>query len=377
MKHFSSKTPEEYQNLVRGIERISRNWLFIKIQKTDSMEHNHLIGAIERYRGFYLKSAFLGNIPSVLSQFIGILLLVLVILLSQNYFHTPATILVAFLYLFMRFVQNLAHLATNVGYLSQNVFHFRQAFDYFFNFTTEEMRTAQSYNLKVTAHPTASLEKLKSVTPPGIVMDKVSFHYPHSRLPVIHRFSLKIRPGSQFGIMGPSGSGKSTLLCLLMNILSPQKGTIRYQVDGKDFPSPEFIRMGYVGAEPYLIEGTLEENIVYGNRHKPGKKEIERALKLSRLDQFVKSLPQGLAYRLTENGDGLSAGQKQRLCLARALVTRPQLLILDEASANLDIKTEDEIADSLRSFKGGVTTLIVSHRKGILKHCDDIYVLKK
>ena len=135
--------------------------------------------------------------------------------------------------------------------------------------------------------------------------------------------------------------------------------------------------MGYVGAEAYLIAGTLADNLCYGLTHTPSDAELWHALGQARLESVVRALPDGLAHRIREDGAGLSAGEKQRLALARALLAKPGLLVLDEASANLDEATEAELTESLRALRGTVTVLVVSHRPQLLAHADQRLELKR
>jgi ABC-type bacteriocin/lantibiotic exporter with double-glycine peptidase domain len=167
------------------------------------------------------------------------------------------------------------------------------------------------------------------------------------------------------------------LLSLLLGVLEPSRG--RVTINGND--ASEFfekfdVPMGYVGAEPFLLEGSLRENLLYGSSEEVEDKALWEALEKAELAATVRELPGQLEYALTENSEGLSTGQKQRLSLARALVQKPLLLFLDEASANLDVDTESAIADSIRFLKGECTVLVISHRHGMLQHADTLIELQ-
>jgi ATP-binding cassette subfamily B protein len=146
-------------------------------------------------------------------------------------------------------------------------------------------------------------------------------------------------------------------------------------INAQEFLAQPLVQVGYVGAEPFLIEGSIKHNLDYGSRKPYSIEEYRQALAAASLLEVVDRLPDGLDYRLTDNSQGLSAGQKQRLALARALLSKPQILVLDEVSANLDDETEAEIAKELLALKGLCTVIIVSHRPGILKFADTILEL--
>ena len=162
---------------------------------------------------------------------------------------------------------------------------------------------------------------------------------------------------------------------MILGILRPVNGSI--SIDGA-LPEHYFgqnrIQVGYVGPEPYLIRGTLRENLTYGIKFAVSDAEIQSALELASLGPLIAKV--GLEYEIFEDQSGLSAGQKQRLCLARAILNKPHVLVLDEASANLDHVTEDEITHSIARLKGKTTTIIVSHRMGLLKFSDEILRLE-
>ena len=146
-----------------------------------------------------------------------------------------------------------------------------------------------------------------------------------------------------------------------------------------DFFETHKMKIGYVGAEPFLIEGSIKDNLDYGHYDEGeiSDEEYDQALQFSKSQEFIESFPEKMEYKISENGEGLSAGQIQRLAVARAVLVLPKLLILDEFSSNLDSETESEITESIKSLKNECTVVVVSHKLETLKYSDHIINLDK
>lgn len=211
----------------------------------------------------------------------------------------------------------------------------------------------------------------------SIEFRKVTFAY-RPRLPVLKRVELSVPFGQTVAIVGGNGSGKSTLMNLLARFYDPHSGEIL--IDGLDIRQmhPRKLRrqMAWVTQEACLFRGTLRENIAYGKRDATDE-DILRAARLARIDQFLNELPDGLDSPVGESGKFLSAGQCQRVALARAIVADPRILILDEATSQMDGRTESIIHDSLREFLKGRTTFIITHRFTSLALADRVVVMDR
>lgn len=211
-----------------------------------------------------------------------------------------------------------------------------------------------------------------------IHVDRVSFTYPGSSDPVLRDVTLEVKAGTSVAITGPSGSGKSTLVDLLLGLQQPDRGTLR--VDGQ--PIQDDIgrwqrSIGLVPQDVFLLDDTLRNNITMGLESPDDDSEVERALRLAQLDAMVAGLPDGLDTQLGERGSRVSGGQRQRIGLARALYTRPSVLILDEATSALDNDTESRIGETLAGLHGQVTTIIVAHRLSTVRNCDEVFYLER
>jgi len=204
-------------------------------------------------------------------------------------------------------------------------------------------------------------------------LDDVTFRYPSRAEPALRGVSLTLLPGQLLGIVGPTGSGKSTL-----GVLEPGTGTIT--VDGVSLAERQGAwqrSIGYVPQDVYLVDDTLRANVALG--WYGGEIDDERvfeSLRLAGLEEVVAALPSGVETILGERGVRLSGGQRQRVGLARALYTRPSVLVLDEATSNLDQTTEHRIVETLAGLRGGVTMIVVTHRNESVRHCDRLVYLE-
>jgi ABC-type multidrug transport system fused ATPase/permease subunit len=211
--------------------------------------------------------------------------------------------------------------------------------------------------------------------PMAVSIQDISYSYPNSSRPTISHLSAELSPGQALGIVGPSGSGKTTTVDLLCGLLTPTTG--RILIDGHPTTGPDRSwqrRIAYVPQEVFLIDGTIERNIVFGTGKVDGK-SLTRAVRLAQLDEWLASLPLGLQTPTGERGTLVSGGQRQRIGIARALYRNPSVLILDEATAALDVETESYLTSAIGQLAGDLTLVIIAHRLSTIRNCDQILVL--
>jgi len=213
----------------------------------------------------------------------------------------------------------------------------------------------------------------------GVYLQNLSFNYDdaHDSSPVLHNISLSITPGSVVAFIGPSGAGKSTLVDVILGLNHATSGTV--ECSGM---SPLALRtvspgsISYVPQKPGLVSGTIEQNIALGvPLDEIDEVALWDSITAAKLTDLVTSLPDGVKSSLGKQSDSLSGGQIQRLGLARALYTRPRLLVLDEATSALDAETEAAISESLALLKGHTTLIVVAHRLSTVQRADVIHVL--
>lgn len=214
--------------------------------------------------------------------------------------------------------------------------------------------------------------------PIGAKFEQVSFSYPDSKEPALKSVSFVIKPGAQVALMGPSGAGKSTIADLLCGVLTPTEGQVKFP----DAPNSSNARMtvnrvSYVPQRPGLVSGTILDNVALAeNIQEVDRDQALEALSLANLDDLVERLPNGLDTPLGKLHDGLSGGQMQRLGLARALYTKPGLLVMDEATSALDAESEAEIQKALDAMRGKVTVVVIAHRLNTIQHADKVILVE-
>ena len=252
---------------------------------------------------------------------------------------------------------------------------------------------AEKFNILQSAM--ASAERIFAVldTPPGIVdppvprvparvrgaveFDHVWFAYDGEHW-VLQDVSFRVEPGETVAFVGHTGAGKTSILNLIGRFYDVQRGAVRVDgIDVREWPQEELRRhIAVVQQDVFLFTGTIRDNIRLWN---PAISDaaVERAARLTRADEFIRRLPRGYDEPVTERGSTLSAGQRQLLAFARALAYDPAILVLDEATANIDTETEQLIQEALQQLTRGRTTLIVAHRLSTIQHADRIIVLHR
>lgn len=210
-----------------------------------------------------------------------------------------------------------------------------------------------------------------------VELQKVDFSYTEGQ-ELIRDFNLQVKPGQKIAIVGPTGCGKTTLINLLMRFYDVKSGAIL--VDGTDIReiTRHSLRSGYgmVLQETWLKSGTIRENITMGNPDIT-EEEMIRIAKTCHIDSFIRRLPNGYDTVVSENGEDFSQGQRQLLCIARVMMSRPSMLILDEATSSIDTRTELKIQDAFNKMMEGKTSFIVAHRLSTIRHADCILVMKE
>jgi ATP-binding cassette subfamily B protein len=204
----------------------------------------------------------------------------------------------------------------------------------------------------------------------------VSFKYPNGK-EVLHKVSFDLERGKTYAFVGPTGGGKTTTASLIARLYDATKGTIL--LDGRDIrsykPEERTRKVGFILQEPFLFTGTIRDNILYGNPEYRNfsNEQLVEAISEAGLESLLERFDQGLDTKVQTTGDGISLGQKQLIAFMRAVLRKPELLILDEATANIDTVTEQLLDSILKKLPESTTRVIIAHRLNTIENADEIF----
>jgi ATP-binding cassette, subfamily B, bacterial len=197
--------------------------------------------------------------------------------------------------------------------------------------------------------------------------------------PVLRDATFSLAPGKTYALVGPTGGGKTTTASLMARLYDPTSG--RVLVDGRDIrtlsPAERAARLGFILQEPFLFTGTVRDNVVYGNdaMQRLSDGEVAARLAAKNLDDLLGRFEHGLATKVTAGGEGVSLGQKQLIAFMRAVLREPEVLILDEATANIDTVTEQLLEQILRRLPASTTKVVIAHRLNTIENADEIFFI--
>lgn len=237
-------------------------------------------------------------------------------------------------------------------------------------------RVDQIFALEPSMKETGKTDIEEKKDTPILEFKDTSFVYHGARKETIHQFDFAVKEGETIGVIGGTGSGKSTFVSLIARLYDVTSGSILYRgVDEKEL-KPEFIRgkIGFVPQKASLFEGSLRDNMKWGKEDATDE-EIYQALDIAQAREFVDQKEQGLDFRIEQNGGNLSGGQKQRLTIARALVRKPEILILDDSASALDFATDARLRKAIKENTDNMTVFLVSQRVSTIRNADHILVL--
>ena len=313
------------------------------------------------------KSQFLGTLPFPITHIFTHFAYILICILG-GFFAISGKITIGNVQAFIQYVGQFNRPITEVAQLSATIQQIMAAAERVFEFLdAEELPSEEDNSTNVL---------------PDEVLGEVEFHdvcfsYDKEK-PIIKHFSAKVEPGMQVAIVGPTGAGKTTIVNLLMRFYEPDSGYIT--IDGK--PIREMKRsevrklFGMVLQDTWLFSGSILNNLKYGAGKNIPTSEVKKAIETVGIEHFIDSLPKGLETEIDEDSDNISAGEKQLLTIARAMVAEPPMMILDEATSNVDTRTEQMIQDAFARLTKGRTSFVIAHRLSTIRNADLILVMK-
>ena len=265
---------------------------------------------------------------------------------------------------FMQYVRNFTQPITQLSQVSNMLQMLTAAAERVFEFLDEAEESADAV--------TPELPRVRG----EVEFDHVRFGYVPNKT-IIHDFSARVRPGQTVAIVGPTGAGKTTLMKLLMRFYDVNAGTIRVDgVDVRDYARDDLrANFAMVLQDTWLFKGSIMENIRYG-RADASDDEVRAAARAALADHFIRTLPGGYDFELNEDASNVSQGQKQLLTIARAFIADRPILILDEATSNVDTRTEERIQRAMDALMQGRTSFVIAHRLSTIRNADMILVLR-
>lgn len=340
-----------------------RNWTYLKIHRLTEKQiqsgEQSLDRALLDIKTF---SRFLG-LGAALPLFLGILIISAISVVSVQWTKTDPMTLVSFFYIFLRLAQSGSELNTTLGQLKMNWIGVQTLYHW------HQLRLVSEQIPQGDALTTTQVQTIKN----GIEVDGVKIHCQNLSFGwdpqhlILKNLNFELKKGDVLLIKGPSGAGKSSLLQIILGLNSPTQGSVEINgVKPAQFFDSFANCISYVGPEPMLIPGTIKQNLEFGlpqGQNSSSEQELLQVLKQVSLEFSGPAFPNGLHTILSEKTE-LSSGQKQRLALARAILKKPKLLILDEVTSNLDAENNERIVEIIRALSQHMTVLIVSHRQG-------------
>ncbi|MGG1634515.1 ABC transporter ATP-binding protein [Paenibacillus sp. NRS-1760] len=364
MYSISKSTQAENARFTSVVNRVVSEIRLVKASGSEPAEYEKGRVGIQNLFGFGLKEARMQALISPIVTFI--ILLLLVCLIGFGGVQVSSGKMTA------------GELVAFIMYLFQIMLPITQISQFFTQF--QKAMGATDSIIGILESDEEDQDNGKEVTQMDqtLQVENVSFAYKPEE-PILRDVSLTIEAGKVTALVGPSGSGKTTLFSLLERFYDPTSGAIR--LGGTDIRDASLrswrSQIGYVSQESPIIAGTIKDNLCYGLTHEVTQQEIEQAARMAYADGFIEALPESYETEVGERGIKLSGGQRQRIAIARALLRDPQILMLDEATSNLDSKSEEVVQDALKNLMIGRTTVVIAHRLSTVVDADSIVFLEK
>ena len=361
LKEIAQKSSEASTIYNQRSNEVLLNIKSVKVSHNEKFFFDNYKNAITDFFRICAKTSFINTIPPyVIEPFVILLLFVLLSIISFQNYTEPNKLIASFAIIvsaIFRLAPTIARIQVNLNGINSAKINVKQLLDW-----CDKLQLDKVEEIKPTEF--AKFNK-------NIELKDIDFSYDAEKN-VLKNINLNIKKGEFIGIAGLSGAGKTTLVDIIAGLLKPDKGEIF--IDGKKQTLP--LKIGYIPQEVSIINATIRENVAFGSSKIDDKKIIDALKKAQLYDFIMQNYSDGIYANPFVDSTGFSQGQKQRLAIARALYSNPDILILDEATSSLDLKTEDELCSVLLSLRGEKTILAIAHRLSTIKSADKIIFMK-
>ena len=377
IRSAGERSSEANEGIIRGVSQGLGGLKEIRIYGREQYFHNKVKECALEYANVSSQYQALKVIPRYMFEAIIVTLIITftIILFSQNNEYTNyLPILGLFSVAAMRLIPSANQISAAVTSLRFSAFSLEMLFADLNQIDEIKLNLQNEKNDNVLVNKRSSISKPKFSI---IRINSISYRYPDANIDALTDISISIKRGQSIGLIGSSGSGKTTLVNVLLGLLTETKGGI--EVDGVSIKNNlrEWMKMvAYIPQDGFIMDDTIKRNIALGILdHQIDDVKLKQSLSIAQLSDLVKELPIGVDTNVGENGMMLSGGQRQRLALARAFYNEREIIIMDEATAALDNKTEKQLVEAINDFKEERTMIIIAHRLSTLKGCDVVYKL--
>lgn len=366
-KNLSRKTSDEYTSLHSLLVQTLQSFPYIAATAQFGHLRDQVMGSIYRLTGYYRNQQIAQSFTTALREPVSVLLILAIVILQITVFDTRIAPILVSLVLIYRAVK---HIIAIQGSWQQTM-----------NFIGGLEMVEKEFAEVEKNQETKGEHKMEPFSK-KIRVENVSFSHKGRVVPTLHNITLQIEARSTTAIFGPSGSGKTTLINMLTLLHRPDSGRLIFDgISHEDInPSTWRSQIGYVPQESVIFDDSIAANICFweGNHRKDEallERIIEAAERANALE-FIRELPNGFDTMVGDRGVRLSGGQKQRLAIARELFKQPAILILDEATSELDMASEESVRESIRSLHKSITVIIITHRVSAIQDADRIFMLE-
>ncbi|MBL0385152.1 ABC transporter ATP-binding protein [Tumebacillus sp. ITR2] len=364
MYKISKATQAENAKFTSVISRVVSEIRLVKASGSEPIEYEQGRTGILNLFNFGIKEARMQAIVSPIVSFLILIVLVALIGFGGVQVSTGA--------------MTAGELVAFLMYLFQIMFPVTQIVQFFTQFQKAKGATESIIGILESEEEDQDVGREVTDLRQPILVDGVSFAYKEEE-PILHDVSITVEAGKVTAIVGPSGGGKTTLFSLLERFYEPSEGCIRLgETDVREFSLRSWRQnIGYVSQESPILVGTIRDNLCYGLNREISHEEMVNAARMAYAEGFIQDLPNGYETEVGERGIKLSGGQRQRIAIARALLRDPQVLMLDEATSNLDSKSEEVVQQALKNLMQGRTTVMIAHRLSTVVDADSIVFVEK